>query len=73
MMSAKVMSVVMNYMFISIMTVFVIGVIFVVASLKSRTRLDTPILSNNAKFIIGFSLMFGGFCVAVTVLLKGGF
>ena len=50
-----------------------VGSLFILASLKSRSSLDTPALSNRAKFVIGLFLMFVGICGAVTIFLKGGF
>jgi hypothetical protein len=56
-----------------ISALMLVGSLFILASLKSRSSLDTPLLSNNAKFIIGFMLVFAGICITVVMYLKGAF
>jgi hypothetical protein len=63
----------MNPKIIFIISSIVIGAVFILASYKSRTRLDPPLLSNHSKFVIGFLLIFVGACFSAIIFLKGGF
>ena len=48
-----------------------VGSLMILASRKHRASLDTPLISNNAKFVLGFFLVFVGICIAAVMYLKG--
>jgi hypothetical protein len=48
-----------------------VGALFIFASYKKRSYLDTQLLSNHAKFVIGFFLVFIGICAALAAYVKG--
>ena len=48
----------------------VVGGVLILASCKKRSGLDTPLVSANALFVMGFSLAFGGVCILTVVYLK---
>lgn len=56
---------------IAIFTAVIIGIIFILASRKRRTYLDSQIVSANSKFVIGFFLIFMAIIFASAAFLKG--
>ena len=46
-----------------------VGALLILASRKKRSGLDTPLISSNALFVMGFSVAFGGVCVLTIVFL----
>ncbi len=52
------------------LAIMVVGGLFILASRKKRSGLDTPLISANALFVTGFSLAFGGLCILAIVYLK---
>ena len=48
-----------------------VGLIFILMSNKKRSYLDTPLLSNNAKFIIGSFLVIMAIVIGAAAFLKG--
>ena len=60
-----------NPLAILLIAALFIGAIFILASRKSRSYLDTPLLSNNAKFVIGSFLVIMAFLIGAAAFLKG--
>jgi len=54
-----------------ILAMMFVGTIFIVASRKKRSYLDSQLFSNNTKYVIGFFLVLMGIVFAVAALLKG--
>lgn len=52
------------------LAIVVVGGLLILASRKKRSGLDTPLISANALFVMGFSLAFGGVCILTIVYLK---
>lgn len=48
----------------------VVGGVLILASRKKRSGLDTPLISANGLFVMGFSLVFGGVCILTVAYLK---
>jgi hypothetical protein len=71
MMNTKVSSNVINSLTISIAAALLIGVIFILMSHKPPAYLETPLLSSNAKFVIGAFLVLMGLGFASAAYLKG--
>jgi hypothetical protein len=69
--NTKVIGNVINYLTISIATALVIGSIFILMSHKPPSYLETPLLSNNAKFVIGAFLVLMALVFALAAYLKG--
>ena len=69
--NTKVIGNVINYLTISIATALVIGSIFILMSRKPPSYLETPLLSNNAKFVIGAFLVLMALVFALAAYLKG--
>jgi len=71
MMNTKVSSNVINSLTISIAAALLIGLIFILMSRKPPAYLETPLLSSNAKFVIGAFLVLMGLGFASEAYLKG--
>jgi hypothetical protein len=56
---------------IFIVSMVAIGAVFILMSLKKRSNLDTPFLSNNTIFVMGFFLVLMGIVFGVATFLKG--
>ena len=52
------------------LAIIVAGGLLILASRKKRSSLDTPLISSNALFVMGFSLAFGGVCILTIAYLK---
>jgi hypothetical protein len=61
----------MTRLLFAIIPMMLAGPVLILMSYKKRSSLDVPLLSNHAKFVLGFLLIFIGACISLFVYTKG--